>query len=217
MRLKTLLFDFDGTLAPNLDLPGMRREVVAFTAAAGVPASAYHGRYIVEVIDAASAWLAEQDAQQAAQYAKDAHDIILRIELDAAAETDPFPGIDVYLQDLANDGIRCGVVTRNCRQAVLATFPDLLDYVETLHARDDVTHLKPDPRHLQAALDALDANPASSAMVGDGGLDMQVGKSLGLHCVGVLSGSADTETLRQHGADLVLDHCLNFDPRRQIT
>ena len=32
-----VLFDFDGTLAPNLDLADMRRQVVDLTIAAGVP------------------------------------------------------------------------------------------------------------------------------------------------------------------------------------
>src|SRR5690606_6081130 len=47
-----VLFDFDGTLAPNLDLPGLRRRVVDLTLACGVPEAAFAGRYIVEVLDA---------------------------------------------------------------------------------------------------------------------------------------------------------------------
>lgn len=216
--INTLLFDFDGTLAPNLDLPGMRRDVLALTESIGVPEAVYAGRYIVEIIDAASAWLQQQGHPQAHSYPRAAHALITDIEMRAAAQTEPFPGIPEYLAALRCDGIRMAVVTRNCRAAVLQTFPQLLDHVHVLFARDDVTHLKPDVRHLQAALEALGhaggqaPEAATAAIVGDGGLDMRSGRALGLYCVGVLSGSADAETLKQHGADVILDHCLAYHP-----
>ncbi|HBF61921.1 MAG TPA: haloacid dehalogenase, partial [Gammaproteobacteria bacterium] len=47
-------------------------------------------------------------------------------------------------------------------------FPDQGHFVDAIHARDDVTHLKPDPRHLMTNLQALKARPDSSIMVGDG-------------------------------------------------
>ena len=54
---EAVLFDFDGTLAPNLDLADMRRQVVDLTIAAGVPEEIYTGLYIIEVIEAGAAWL----------------------------------------------------------------------------------------------------------------------------------------------------------------
>ena len=68
MRLEStdaVLFDFDGTLAPNLDLADMRRRVVELTVAAGVPEDIYTGLYIVEVIEAGAAWLATQSSADA--------------------------------------------------------------------------------------------------------------------------------------------------------
>ena len=52
-----LLFDFDGTLAPNLDLPDMRRRVVELTRQYSVPETIYKDLYIVEVINAATQYL----------------------------------------------------------------------------------------------------------------------------------------------------------------
>lgn len=95
------------------------------------------------------------------------------------------------------------VVTRNCREAVLAIFPDLQDHCPCLLARDDVDHLKPDVRHLQQALEMLGA-PGKPAMVGDGQLDMRIGHALGMYCVGVLTGSSDEARLREAGADIVV-------------
>ena len=210
-HIHAVLFDFDGTLAPNLDLPEMRRQVIALTRTAAVPDSVFADRYIVEVIDSAASWLHQQDPQTAQAYSQAAHQLILDIELESARRTDPFPGIAAKLDALRATGKRLGVVTRNCRDAVLQVFPTLMSHVDALHARDDITHLKPDPRHLLSALQVLECAPVNTAMVGDGALDMQVGRELNMYCVGVLSGSANAQALQQAGADEIIADALDLD------
>jgi len=210
--IQACLFDFDGTLAPNLDLPDMRRQIVAMAAAAGVPSRVYEGLHIVEVIHAAAQWLHDQAASAdtgpaaAAAYTLASEQRIVDIEMAAAAVTELFPETRQMLSDLRGRGIKLGIVTRNCRAAVLSTFPDLEAYVDALHTRDDSQFLKPDPRHLQTNLAALDARPDRSLMIGDGALDMQAGMELGMHCVGVLSGSNDEDALDRAGANVVIPH-----------
>jgi phosphoglycolate phosphatase len=208
--IHAVLFDFDGTLAPNLDLPDMRRQVIALTRQANVPDDVFADCYIVEIIDAAQHWLTGHNSSEANRYFQAAHKLITDFEIQAAQYTQPFAGIDTKLQTLRETGYHLGVVTRNCRAAVLQVFPDLLDHVDALHARDDTTHLKPDPRHLLTCLDVLGCEPARTAMVGDGALDMKAGRELDMYCVGVLTGSADTATLHQAGAHEVIDHCLDL-------
>ena len=207
MTNPAVLFDFDGTLVPNLDLTDMRRQIAAMAKAAGVPDSVYDGLYIVEIIEASQAWLSDQDtalASSAEAYAAASHQRINDIEMQAASNTVPFTAVRQVLNQLRNKGYRLGIVTRNCRAAVLTMFPDMDEYVDCLHARDDVVHLKPDPRHLQDNLDALGAEASLSVMVGDGALDMQAGQALGMRCVGVLTGSNDTQALTDAGATEVL-------------
>lgn len=207
MTNPAVLFDFDGTLVPNLDLTDMRRQIAAMAKAAGVPDSVYHGLYIVEIIEASQAWLSDQDtalASSAEAYAAASHQRINDIEMQAASNTAPFTAVRPVLNQLRDKGYRLGIVTRNCRAAVLTMFPDMDEYVDCLHARDDVVHLKPDPRHLQDNLDALGAEASLSVMVGDGALDMQAGQALGMRCVGVLTGSNDTQALTDAGATEVL-------------
>lgn len=207
MTNPAVLFDFDGTLVPNLDLTDMRRQIAAMAKAAGVPDSVYDGLYIVEIIEASQAWLSNQDtalANSAEAYAAASHQRINDIEMQAASNTAPFTAVRQVLSQLRDKGYRLGIVTRNCRAAVLTMFPDMDEYVDCLHARDDVVHLKPDPRHLQDNLDALGAEAALSVMVGDGALDMQAGQALGMRCVGVLTGSNDTHALTDAGATEVL-------------
>ena len=207
MTNPAVLTEFDGTAVPNRDRQATRRPLGALAKAAGVPDSVYDGLYIVEIIEASQAWLSNQDtalANSAEAYAAASHQRINDIEMQAASNTAPFTAVRPVLNQLRDKGYRLGIVTRNCRAAVLTMFPDMDEYVDCLHARDDVVHLKPDPRHLQDNLDALGAEAASSVMVGDGALDMQAGQALGMRCVGVLTGSNDTHALTDAGATEVL-------------
>ena len=207
MTGKAILFDFDGTLVPNLDLADMRRQIAAMAKAAGVPDEIYDDLYIVEIIEASQAWLSAQDpalANTAQAYATASHQRINDIEMQAAGNTVPFEGVRQVLGQLRDAGYRLGIVTRNCRAAVLTMFPDMDEYIDCLHARDDVVHLKPDPRHLQHNLDVLSVGASAAVMVGDGALDMQAGRALNMRCVGVLTGSNNRQALIEAGATDVL-------------
>jgi hypothetical protein len=72
-HLRGVIFDFDGTLAPNLDLPEMRRRVIELTLAAGVPEAIFEDHYIIEIIEAATQWLRATDASLADTYHAGAH------------------------------------------------------------------------------------------------------------------------------------------------
>lgn len=207
MSDKGILFDFDGTLVPNLDLVDMRRQIAAMATTAGVPDAVHADLYIVEIIEASHAWLVAQErigATLANQYAAASHQRIHDIEMEAARNTLLFNDARRVLIQLRKAGYKLGIVTRNCRDAVITMFPDMNEYIDCLHARDDVEHLKPDPRHLQSSLDALGADPAASIMVGDGALDMRAGREMNMRCIGVLTGSNDAEALGAAGADEVL-------------
>ena len=104
------------------------------------------------------------------------------------------------------------MVTRNCREAVLSVFPDLLDFIDCLIARDDAKHLKPDVRHLEQAIQKMESTKQEAVIIGDGRLDMECGKRLGLTCIGVLTGSASERELGLAGADLILNSCLEMAP-----
>ena len=58
-----IVFDFDGTLAPNLDLPEMRRRVLEYSLTFGVPEVLLEPLYIVEIIDRTEAFLIEKNTE----------------------------------------------------------------------------------------------------------------------------------------------------------
>lgn len=199
----TILFDFDGTLAPNLDLPDMRRQVIELTRAHGVPDSAWTGRYIVEIIEASRDWMRSSGHAGADPYFDAAHALITAIEMRAARETRVFRWVPQLLGELRRQGVRSTIVTRNCEAAVRSTFPGLEEHVDGLFARDSTPYLKPDPRHFATAMRHTGADAGSCWVVSDGAMDMRTGRSLGLRCIGVLTGSNDRTELVDAGADTV--------------
>ncbi len=203
-RPSAILFDFDGTLAPNLDLPDMRRQVIELTRNNAVPDVVWQGCYIVEIIDAAREHLAQRDNRQADLYFQRGHQLITEIEMSAARATHVFAWTRDVLERARFRGIRTAIVTRNCEAAVRETFPDLDNYVDLLLARDNVTHLKPDPRHFSVALERLEQPAVATCIVSDGAMDMRTGRLLGLQCIGVLTGSNTYDQLIEAGAHHIL-------------
>lgn len=201
---RTILFDFDGTLAPNLDLPDMRRQVIELTRANQVPEDIWRDHYIVEIITASRDWMLTQQMAAAERYFAAAHQLITDIELQTAQRTRVFDWVPSVLTQLRSLSVRSTVITRNCEEAVRLTFPDIEVFADGLFARDNSQHLKPDPRHFIEAMSSTSADADSTWIVSDGAMDMRTGRTVGLGCIGVLSGSNNRDQLIEAGAHVVL-------------
>ena len=202
---EAILFDYDGTLAIlNLDFAAMRRHLHAFTVAQGISPQDVDGLDILEMLAWATEWLRLHFPEQADRYAREAEQLIQAMEVEAARSSGLLPGVPELLVTLHQEQIGVGIVTRNCDAAVRVTFPHIDTYCRAFIPRDHATQVKPHPAHLQAALDCLGMRPERAIMVGDGAMDMQAGKALGMFSIGVLSGTTPRAKLLAHGADLVL-------------
>ena len=217
---EAMLFDFDGTLAVlNLDFAAMRRRLLAFTVAQGIAPRELHGLDILEMLDHATALLHQRHPEQVEGFVCGARQLLQDMEVEAAHRGGLLPGVPELLAVLQRENIGVGIVTRNCDAAVRVTFPHVDVYCQAFIPRDRVTQVKPHPAHLQAALDCLGTTPARAIMVGDGAMDIQAGKALGMFSVGVLSGNSSAAKLRAQGADLVLASVadlVQYLPGRQI-
>ena len=202
---EAILFDYDGTLALlNLDFAAMRRHLYTFTVAQGISPQELHSLDILEMLEWATGWLRHHLPEQADRYARDAEQLIQDMEVEAARSSGLLPGVPELLTTLRQEQIGVGIVTRNCDAAVRMTFPHIDTYCQAFMPRNRVTQVKPHPAHLQAALDCLGTTPERAIMVGDGAMDIQAGKALGMFSIGVLSGNSSRAKLLAHGADLVL-------------
>ena len=216
------LFDFDGTLVvPSIDFDQMRLSVLELVREFGVDPLPLAGMHVLEMIEHVTTRLPDGGRQRASDFCRRAHRSVLDIELEAAESAEPYPGAPEMLVELSRRGFKVAIVTRNCRAAVERIMERVPMHCDVLLTRDDVSHVKPDPRHLYAALEVIDGSPdrtnldgsqgaqvgtAQNAMMcGDHPMDIVAGKRIGAHTVGVLRPGVSTSYFDDVMPDLILD------------
>lgn len=206
-RLQTIVFDFDGTLAELHLNFGLMKQRVALLAAEWLRVVLTPVLPVLEWLDHLEGEIRAVDDSGADEFRRRANQIVLSMELEAAREGALFPFTRRLLERLEGMGIHTAIITRNCAEAVRIVFPDMHRYCRCFLARDHVFRVKPDPEHLQRALEHFGTVPEVSLMVGDHPLDVQTGKRAGARTAGVASGSASWSELAQSGADWVAADC----------
>jgi phosphoglycolate phosphatase len=204
--MKAMVFDFDGTLAVlTIDFGLMRRRVLEWMKSFGIGEDRIHEKYLLEIIDEVYPLLSrEKDREEAEKFYRGAHRILKEVELEAAAGGNLIPGSKGTLTFLKQKGIKVGIVTRNCGDAVRTVFPEIDDYCDVFLSRDGITRVKPHPDHLTSVLSALGVSGSDAVMVGDHVLDIRAGKAVGMRTVGVLTGYIKREEFEKAGADIIL-------------
>jgi len=204
-HIKALIFDFDGTLTVlNIDFSFMTQRVSELMRQFGVDGSSVKEKYLLEVIDEVFQILAKDDASSADAFYEKAHLILHEIEMEAAGKGSLIPGAEETLRNLREKGIKVGIVTRNCEDAVRRVFPDIEAYCDIFVSRNSVRKVKPHPDHLRYVMNALRIRGEEAAMVGDHTIDIQAGKRAGIMAIGVLTGKTKREDFEKAGADYIL-------------
>ena len=165
-RLKAIVFDFDGTLArPELSFEEMNRasiEAVAALMPEFPPKEEPALEWLEKVYVAASRLRGEGFAQEVLRQADMA---MAEVEVAAVKRGGLFPETREILKKLVNSKVKTGIVTRNCRKAVLTALPDLEKLCSCLLSRDDISKWKPDPVHLRTALELMRVAPEEARIV----------------------------------------------------
>ena len=205
-HIKAVVFDFDGTLAHlTLDF-NVLNAAVCDAVRELLPEAPPFTPPALEWVEACMKTIGSNQAELANLLRLRAEEALLGVEVEAARQGGLFPHTRRLLLRLREDGLRAGVITRNCRPAVLTVFPDLEEFCPLL-AREDVSKTKPDPEHLLRMLDILGVMPKDSLMIGDHPMDILTGKRAGTMTLGVTCGHASRARLQEAGADLILEHC----------
>ena len=201
-EIDAVLFDFDGTLVEiDIDFVEMRRRVNSLGMEYGV--SPDPDLYVLESLDDVSNKLLEQDGNRASQFRRRAKKLIIDIELEAAAGARVMPGVHEVLGKLKDRGNKVGIVTRNCRPAVMRSLEIAGFVYDALLTRDDVEKVKPDPQHLLDALNIMDGKPETALMVGDHPMDILAGKRAGMKTAAVLT-SKPRSDFEEVSPDMIL-------------
>jgi phosphoglycolate phosphatase len=130
--------------------------------------------------------------------------------MEAAGKGKLLPGVEGALTFLRRKGVRVGIVTRNCEEAVRKVFPEIDRYCDVFIARNSVKKVKPHPEHLTTTLERLKVSGEESMMVGDHPIDIRAGKRVGMRTVGVLTGRMKREDFEKAGADYILEDASEF-------
>ncbi len=210
LHVKAVVFDLDGTLAAfNLDYRTVRKLVKAYLVERSVPVELLSlDDSVFEMLRKVEEWAKKSGKSE--EFIDElrcrALDTTESYELEAASKTNLLPGVVETLTTLRSAGLRIGLCTINSEKSVdriLERFhiASLFDVTVT---RNQVRHVKPDPEHLQTALQILGAKPEETLIVGDSRVDVQSAKALNAVAVGLPTGVASTQQLIAAGADFIV-------------
>jgi len=205
-HLKTVLFDFDGTLARlNIDFKEMRRSVLNLVSAYQAPTDGLGDLFVLEMIEAGADLIARHRPGHEKDFTEEAMEMIAAIEIEGAKSGELFEGVRDMLSALRERKIGTGIVTRNCCDAVRVVFPDIHSFCDAVVTREAVIRVKPHPDHILSALKILNSRPEEAAMVGDHPMDIRIGRDVGAYTIGVLTGYSQAGPLLEAGADLIIE------------
>ncbi|MFQ5746171.1 MAG: HAD-IA family hydrolase [Gemmatimonadota bacterium] len=204
-RLRTVLFDLDGTLVDSRDLIlGSYRHVMRV----------HRGRELAD-----ERWLATMGRPLTAQLSEFARD-----EDEAAAmlatylthnratheeRIRSFPGVREVLGRLAGDGYVLGIVSSKSSDGIRLALRSCAlptEWFRVVIGSDNVDRHKPDPQPILAALAAVaEVEPARAVYVGDSIHDLLAGRAAGTRTAAALWGPFDRSQLEPGEPDYWLE------------
>ena len=205
--IKAIIFDFDGTLAVlNIDFNAMRERIFDLMRHFGIEEGLIKEKYLLEVIDEACQMLEKKNPSSIEEFYQKAHQILHQVEMMAAEKGRLIPGMEETLKHLRGRGIKIGIVTRNCDEAVRKVFPNIDVLCDVFVSRNSVKKVKPHPGHLTYVMESLKVSGGEAWMVGDHPTDIQAGRQAGIKTIGVLTGRTKREGFEKAGADYILEN-----------
>jgi pyrophosphatase PpaX len=185
-KLRTVLFDLDGTLIDSvrLILDSYHHTLAAhglpprsdeeWLEGVGTPLTAQFGALqdTAGMLDALIATYREYNLKH--------HDRMVTV----------YPGVVNVVRELKRDGIATGLVTSKNRSGALRglTLAQLESLMDVMVCADEVENPKPHPEPVEKAVRLLGADPATTVYVGDSIHDMRSGRAAGVRTAAVLWG-----------------------------
>jgi len=188
--IRTLVFDFEGTLVDfQWRLGAAHAELRRAFAEQGY---AVEGNY-AEMWNTAADLAAPQGRLEALRRAL--YPVYDRWDADALTRWSPRPGAPALLQLLADRRVELAMVSNVGRAALGAALVRFgLDrWLRPVLSRDDVTHLKPNPEGVSAALVAMKTPAQEALFVGDSLADVHAARAVGMR-VAIIHGGEAHET-----------------------
>jgi phosphoglycolate phosphatase len=201
------VFDCDGTLVDSqADICAAMDEAFAAAALPAPPGHAVRAAVGLSLPEVMRRLHPEGDeAARAALCGHYKSSFFARREAGRVAEP-LYEGVAALIETLRGDGWLLGVATGKSDRGLAACLEThgLSGHFLTLQTADRHPS-KPHPAMLEAAIAAVGAAPASTAMIGDTAYDMAMARAAGAHAIGVAWGYHAPDQLRAAGAEAVAD------------
>ncbi|MBQ7349455.1 MAG: HAD-IA family hydrolase [Bacteroides sp.] len=206
MKMKLIIFDFDGTLADTRQLivETMQQTIQALeltpctdeqcASMIGLPLK----QAFIELIPM---------SDEMGDRCVDTYRRIFN-ENNALYVIPTFPNVIDTLFRLSAEGYILTIASSRSRKS-------LLDFVHTMHLEeifsyilgaDDVIHAKPHPEPVLRTLEAFDCSPEEALVVGDMKYDIEMGRRAGTRTCGVTYGNGSPQDLREARADFIVNN-----------
>jgi phosphoglycolate phosphatase len=204
---ETIVFDLDGTLIDSL--PDVAEAMNRMLAADGRrPITLDEARQMIgsgAAVLVERAFAATGAALEPSRAAALTRDYTAAYEATPVILTAPYDGVATMLETLRRAGLRLGICTNKPEAVAREVLARLaLDrFFEALVGPERVAARKPDPRHLLATIEALDAAPQSSVYVGDSPIDIACARAACVPVIGAAYGYGGVAPAAL-GADVVI-------------
>lgn len=118
-----------------------------------------------------------------------------------------FPNMKEFLELLSKNGIVSTIATsrRNGSCKEFLNQMEISQYFSYVLGAEDTKLLKPNPEPVIKTLKELSFNPEETLVVGDMPIDIEMGKNAGTYTCGVTYGNSTKSKLIEAGADFVID------------
>jgi len=207
--IRAVIFDLDGTLKEfNLDIKGCRTKIINLLTQEGFSRSLFSlNESAFDMLKKVKKYLITEDRkkQEFAKIEDMVFSVVEDFELEAARTAKMFAGIPETmkaLRDMKLEIALCTISSVKTTNYILKRF-HLEQFFDAVITRESVFEVKPHPKHLEAALDALKVRSQEAVLVGDSVKDIECAIQLNVLAVGVTTGLSSIEELTCSGAHYI--------------
>jgi phosphoglycolate phosphatase len=206
--IKAVIFDLDGTLKEfNLDTKACRTKIINLLTQQGFSHSLFSlNESAFDMLKKVEKSLATDGREsQFTKVREMVFSVVEEFELEAARTAKIFEDTAETLKALRDMKLKialCTISSEKTTRYVLERFR-LEQFFDAVVTRESVSEVKPHPKHLEAALDALNVGSQDAVLVGDSVKDIACAVQLNVLAVGVTTGLSSLKELTCSGAHYV--------------
>lgn len=120
-------------------------------------------------------------------------------------KTKPYEGVLELIDALKRNNIQIAIVSNKVDSAVQTLNKRYFPQIAVAVGDREGLHRKPAPDSVFMAMEAYHAKCAETVYVGDSEVDIETAKNAGIKCVSVLWGFRDREQLLESGAEILIE------------